>query len=212
MRKLMRVFFYYFYHTLAWTYDSIAALVSIGRWWDWGKTSLPHLRGSNILEIGFGTGHLQVELNRLSYRTFGVDESRQMAALAHDKLAKNGIHPNLSRGYAQFLPFASLAFDSVVACFPSEYILSSQTLSEVYRILKSSGRLVVIPMARIIGGSSPDRLAKWLFRVTGQVEETPSNLLEQIQPALVKAGFKVEIITSHLRQSEVIILLAEKSN
>ena len=35
MRKLLRFFFHHFYHNFAWTYDFVAALVSVGRWNEW---------------------------------------------------------------------------------------------------------------------------------------------------------------------------------
>src|SRR3972149_5774722 len=107
MRKLLRFFFHHFYHNFAWTYDFVAALVSVGRWNEWVFAALPHLRGPRVLEIGFGPGHLQVELNRRGLHAFGLDESRQMLRHAQANLARKRLPAALSRGYAQFLPFAA---------------------------------------------------------------------------------------------------------
>ncbi|MCX6066918.1 MAG: class I SAM-dependent methyltransferase, partial [Chloroflexi bacterium] len=153
MRKLLRLLFHHFYHRFAWTYDFVAAFVSVGRWKDWILTALPHIRGTRILEIGFGPGHLQVELNRQGFQALGLDESREMASRARKNLFRNGFPSALTRGYAQSLPFAANSIDSVVATFPSEYIIERRTLAEIHRILKPGGRLIIVPTAWIGGRS-----------------------------------------------------------
>jgi ubiquinone/menaquinone biosynthesis C-methylase UbiE len=212
MRKLLRLFFHYFYHSFAWTYDFIAAIVSVGRWKEWVFAVLPHIHGQRVLEIGFGTGHLQVGLNRCGFHTFGLDESQQMIHHARANLERNQLHVALSRGYAQFLPFASDSLDSIVATFPSEYITDELTLAEIRRVLKPSGRLVLAPMAWIWGKSLADRAAKWLFRVTGQSEELTDKFEGRIKSIFTKAGFQVEITYTEIRHSTVLIIAAEMDN
>jgi ubiquinone/menaquinone biosynthesis C-methylase UbiE len=211
LRKLLRFFFYHLYHTFAWTYDFVAAIVSVGRWKDWGSASLPYIHGPRVLEIGFGTGHLQVELNRRGYQPLGLDESQQMAEITRKNLTKNRLTPMLSRGVAQSLPFAAHSLDSVVATFPSEYIMDKGTLAELYRVLKFSGRLVMVPMAQIGGRKLPDRAAKWLFQVTGQAVEITASLENRLRLIFSQAGFKVEIISLNLRNSLVLVVIAEKT-
>ena len=75
---LLRSFFFVLYHQFAWTYDLVAATVSLGRWKDWVRSALPYLSG-RVLEIGFGPGYLQLSLFELGIPAFGLDESRQMA-------------------------------------------------------------------------------------------------------------------------------------
>src|SRR5512133_3257339 len=133
MRKILRLFFYYFYHGFSWTYDFVAAIVSVGRWKECVFASLPYIQGARVLEIGFGPGHLQVELNRRGFTTFGLDESRQMIRRTQAALARNRLPAALLRGYAQFLPIAKNSLDSVVATFPSEYISDRLTLAEIRR-------------------------------------------------------------------------------
>lgn len=209
MRKLLRLFFHHFYHSFAWTYDLVAAVVSVGRWQEWVFAALPQVRGPRVLEIGFGPGHLQVELNRRGFRTFGLDESRQMIRRAQANLARKQLPAALSRGYAQFLPFAADSLDSVVATFPSEYISDQVTLAEIRRALKPSGRLVLVPLAWIGGKSLTDRFAKWLFRVTGQSEEITDSLEGRIRSLLAGAGFRVEMIQTEIRHSTVLVVVAE---
>ncbi|MCL4530302.1 MAG: class I SAM-dependent methyltransferase [Chloroflexi bacterium] len=216
----MRFFFYHFYHTFAWAYDFVAALVSIGRWNDWIKVSLPFVQGVRILEIGYGTGQLQAALREASPSLgpdpkrliVGIDESTQMANLAKRRLRNIGFDQfNLTRGLAQSLPFPAQTFDTVVSTFPSEYIFDSRTLSDVMRILDAGGRFIVLPAAWIVGQKIRDRLASWLFRVTG---ETPRNLRKTIANRAVvplrSAGFDVEVQELELRSSLVMIIVATK--
>lgn len=203
----MRFFFHHFYHALAWTYDFVAAVVSIGRWKDWGRAALPHLRGKRVLEIGFGPGHLLVEMNRSGFQTAGLDESPQMIRQAKRNLSWNNLSVALSRGYAQFLPFASDSFDSVVSTFPSEYIADPRTLAEVRRVLKEEGRFVIVPAAWTGGKSLLERGSRWLFRVTGQ---SGQGLEARITDFLAEHGFSAICSQVDIRHSTVLVVVAEK--
>ena len=58
----LRFFFHLLYHQFAWTYDWVAAGVSLGRWNEWVRSILPYMQEGRILELGHGPGHLQAEL------------------------------------------------------------------------------------------------------------------------------------------------------
>ena len=210
LKILLRLFFHHLYHELAWWYDFIAAFVSIGRWKDWRKAALSYAHGPNILEVGFGTGQLQVELYRQGLFPVGLDESRQMAAIGFVNILRNNFRPRLLRGLAQALPFAPLTFDSVIITFPSEYISEKQTLAELWRVIKPSGQLIVVPMARISGKSALDRAAIWLFQITGQAENSSENLESRLKLFFDQAGFQTSIINEHVRDSSVTVVLAVK--
>jgi ubiquinone/menaquinone biosynthesis C-methylase UbiE len=149
-RHLIRRAFYHFYREFAWTYDTVAWLVSAGLWNHWARTVLPHLHG-RTLELGFGPGHLQLALATRPAVT-GLDASPQMNALAARRMRRAGYQPRLTCGYAQDLPFPNAAFDTVVATFPADYILDPRTHAEVRRVLAPGGRLVVVPFARLAPG------------------------------------------------------------
>ncbi len=229
LTTIIRFFFHHFYHTFAWTYDFVAASVSIGRWDDWIEASVPFVQGEDVLEIGHGPGHLQRVLRDRSAsastgsaRTLGagprqfvigLDESQQMGQLARRRLKAAGYSDfNLARGLAQALPFPAGAFDTVLATFPSEYIFDDRTISDVHRILREGGRFIVLPAAWIVGRKILDRAAAWLFRITG---ETPGNILdivtERFVRPLVRAGFKVESSQVNIQSSIVWILVGNKA-
>lgn len=210
MRKFMKFFYHHFYHRFAWTYDFVAAIVSVGRWRDWGRAALPHVRGPRVLEIGFGPGHLLVELKRMGLPVIGLDESWQMIRHARANLQRKKLPAALLRGYAQNLPFANSSLDSVLCTFPSEYIADKRTQAELLRILKPGGRLVLLPMASISSPTPPDRVAKWLFHVTGQAADLSKSREAFYGNIFIQAGFRVQVIRTELRNSAVMILLAEK--
>jgi ubiquinone/menaquinone biosynthesis C-methylase UbiE len=210
--RFMRFFFYHFYHSFAWSYDFVAAVVSIGRWNDWIRTIFPFVQGTEILEIGPGPGYLQCLLRNQGLSIIGLDESMQMIHLAKNRLERADYKTiNLACGLAQTLPFPDAKFDSVISTFPSEYISDSKTLSEIHRVLRDDGHFIVLPVAWIVGRKLMDRAAAWLFQITG---ETPKNIFEIvterfIQP-LEQAGFSVKVREVEIRSSIVLVLAATK--
>ncbi len=203
---LFRSFFYLLYHQFAWTYDLVAALVSLGRWRSWVSSVLPLLDG-RVLEIGFGPGHLQLSLNERGMAAYGIDESRQMAAQAHRRLHRNHYSANLARGFAQQLPFPKNSFDTVVATFPTEYIFQLQALREIRRVLAPGGSLVVAPTAWITGTGPLERLAAGLFTVTGQAGAIEATL-PGMQARIRSGGFSVRHELVELKGSRVLLIIA----
>jgi len=88
MKTLLRFFFRLLYHQFAFTYDLVAATVSLGRWKDWVLSVLPFIQGTRVLEIGHGPGHLQRALLEQNLLAVGIDESSQMGRLAKRNLRR----------------------------------------------------------------------------------------------------------------------------
>ena len=224
MKSLLRFFFRLLYHQFAFTYDLVAAAVSFNRWKGWVMGVLPFIEGRRVLEVGHGPGHLQRALLSRGLNAVAIDESTQMGRMAKRNLGRALRSPpsnptgskqvfgytqiNLARGVAQYLPFPSGYFQTIVATFPTEYITDPLTLSEVKRCLASGGRLVVLPVAL-----PKSRLLDWLFKVTHQ---RPPEALEIIQSRLgepfVAAGFKTEVREIDAGSGILLILLATKTS
>ena len=202
----MRFFFKLLYHPFAFTYDLVAATVSFGQWQNWTKTILPYIEGTRILELGFGPGHLQRILRDQGLFAAGLDESHQMAHLAKSRLRKSGYDAaNLSRGFAQQLPFQNKAFNTVIATFPTEYIFDPRTLAEINRCLLNGGRLVVLPAAW------PKRpLLVWLYKVTGESPSAISSITKKAKPVFTNAGFDVSFKSLEVKSSMLLIVIATK--
>jgi ubiquinone/menaquinone biosynthesis C-methylase UbiE len=203
IQRFMRVFFDLLYHPFAFTYDLVAAVVSFGKWNDWVWSVIPFINGTRILELGHGPGHLQLALTTRGVDSVAIDESAPMGRITKRRL---GSSQKLARAVTQNIPFASETFDTVISTFPSEYIFDPQTLTEAHRILRSGGRLIVLPVA-----FPASRFLKWLYRVTG---ESPvalgEDLKERFKQPFTQAGFSVEIKTVELKSSALLIILADK--
>jgi ubiquinone/menaquinone biosynthesis C-methylase UbiE len=146
----IRWLFQRLYREFAWTYDAVAWAVSAGLWRRWALSALPELAG-RVLELGFGTGHVQLALAARP-AVCGLDASPHMAARAAARLRRHGHTPRLVNGLAQQLPFATAAFDSLLATFPTEYMLDPATHAELRRVLAPGGRLVIVPLAQLDPG------------------------------------------------------------
>jgi ubiquinone/menaquinone biosynthesis C-methylase UbiE len=203
--RFLIFFFFLIYEPMAWSYDLVAWVVSLGRWKSWIFTTLPEITGPRILELGHGPGHLQLSLHQKGHHIFGIDHSAQMGRLAQSRLVKAGFTPNLVRASADHLPFPRQIFDQLVATFPSEYIIQPETLSETSRTLMSNGKLVLLPVAWIRGSRIWDRAAAWLFRITGQAPDWNTRFSDPLR----RAGFAVEEKRVELLGSEVMLIIGK---
>lgn len=203
---LLRFGFRLLYNELAFTYDWVSWFVSVGQWRRWQRCALPRLSGSRVLEMAHGTGDTLIDLVEAGVQPVGVDLSPNMGRIAQGKLKRHGINLPLVRGRAQALPFAPASFPSIVATFPTEYIIDPAALAEFHRVLSPGGRLVFVPTATITGGSPIHRVAAWLFAVTGQSGRWPP----QVEARYRAAGFEARIEVEKLERSEVVIVVADK--
>jgi len=152
------------YHELAWGYEIVAWMVSLGRWDGWRCQVLDHVIGRRVLEIGFGTGVLLETAVDRGILIFGVDPSPQMHRVTARRMRRSGRGAPGVRAKAQLLPFADGSFGTVISTFPSGYIFDPDSLSEVRRVLSHSvdcggpGRLVIAGL-----GFRSDR--RWLLRL-----------------------------------------------
>ena len=207
LTRALGLFFHLLYHPLAFTYDAVAAVVSFGQWRRWVLRASEMVAGQRILELGFGPGHLQMHLHQQGREVFGLDQSAQMAHQAYRRLKRGGFSPRLARGQAQVLPFASGSFDSVVATFPTQYIVQPDTLAEIYRVLRPGGRLVVLFAAWITGQSLPEKIMAQIYQITGQIPRDIPDQTEQIAPF---ESTEVKIIEP--RGSRLLFVLAQKKD
>lgn len=221
--SLLKVFFYLLYHPFAWAYDLVAALVSLGKWKDWVLVAGRYVYLFPVLELGHGPGHLQIELAKSGELVYGLDASWQMSLQARRKLTQAGFPVRLVNSKSQALPFFDDTFATIVATFPTEYIVDPKTLKEIWRILMPGGLLVVLPLAWITGTSLFERWAAWLFQLTKQsprkaplrseandldcfFDRSGRSLLQRFQ----ENGFLTDVQVVSLSSSELMIILAEK--
>ena len=123
-----------------------------GQWRTWQRLVLSRLRGYDVLELGCGLGDLLADLLAAGYDSHAVEHSPAMVAAARDTLRKRkvGNDTNVILGVAQSLPFSDETFDNVVSTFPTEYIYDRDTISEIKRVLRPGGRVIIIEAANLL--------------------------------------------------------------
>jgi ubiquinone/menaquinone biosynthesis C-methylase UbiE len=205
--RFLRFFFTHLYTTIAWSYDYVAWFVSFGQWNSWVLTASQHVKVGPVLELGYGPGHLLLYGAKQGWSGAGIDVSPQMAVIASRRLTRSGHAQRAVLGRAQELPLSGYAFQHVLSTFPDQYIASDEALAEIHRVLRRGGSLVITAMAEITGSAIFDRLASWLFRITGQTGPIPHTWRDQ----LLQAGFMPEIKTVQLPRSRVTLIIGTKS-
>ena len=207
--RLVRLGFHLLYNHLAFTYDIVSKVVSLGAWRCWQRSALAHLPApgaGRVLELAHGTGDLQIDLRERGYDTVGCDLSPYMGRIARRKLAQQQLSPNLVRGRAEELPFASKTYIAVVSTFPSQFIIDPDTLHEVHRVLQPGGCFVIVPGSVLTAGGGVRALLEWLYRITGQREGYGFDV-----PAyFARYGFDATLLQETCPHSCVYVIVARK--
>lgn len=211
LSQFLKLFFRLLYHEFAWSYDFVSAFISGGRWNTWTKSILCFLQGPEILEIGFGPGHLLLKLSQLGYHAFGLDASSQMARRAQKRLIQSKFSPQLVRGSGQSLPFRRNFMNCVVSTFPTAYIFQASTLNDIHCILVPGGRLVILLSAWITDPSLTSRFLAWVFRITGQVLPDSFEQQKLLSP-FQEAEFTARLEWMNLPDSRLLFIIATKSS
>ncbi|MCB9422727.1 MAG: class I SAM-dependent methyltransferase [Ardenticatenaceae bacterium] len=225
-KKLIRFGFRLLYNELAWTYDAVSWLVSLGDWRSWQQAALPFVLGPDVLEIGHGPGHMLLALRQAGFRVVGLDLSPYMGRQAQKRLggghALSGVEGDvpLIRGDVLALPVKTAVFDTVLSTFPTDYIIDPTVLLNVNRVLRENGRFIIVPEGHLTGRSLLHRFIEWLYAITGQragpfvvdkADNWPDHpVWQKMVERFIAAGFHLEMEQIHLPRSAVTILTAHK--
>jgi demethylmenaquinone methyltransferase/2-methoxy-6-polyprenyl-1,4-benzoquinol methylase len=131
------------YRRIARIYDPlIEPLMRVYR--EIGMRMLPPESGMWVLEVGCGTGSFLNLYSRANCRTVGIDRSPAMVKAAGSKLSGNAV---VNTGDASQMPYKDYAFDAVIMSMTLHEMratIRSAVLKECSRVLKKSGRFLVI--------------------------------------------------------------------
>jgi ubiquinone/menaquinone biosynthesis C-methylase UbiE len=108
--------------------------------------AIPHVRAPLVLDVATGTGRLPLALLEqptFQGRIIALDLSRQMLAIAAEKLAPHGNRAVLLHHAAETLPFPTDTFDLVTCLEALEFMPKPRAvLRELVRVLRPGGLLV----------------------------------------------------------------------
>jgi ubiquinone/menaquinone biosynthesis C-methylase UbiE len=212
-RSLVECGFRLLYNEMAWSYDVVSWIVSMGNWRRWQRTALDYLGGGRVLEVAHGPGHMMVQLQQGGFDVVGMDISRVMVKMAQKRLRRQGLKSRVVRGDARRLPFTPNSFDAVLSTFPTVFIIDQTTPVNFFRVLRPGGRLVIVLLARLTGKGPITRLLEWAYRITGQrpdESERANHIQATFAGLFEQAGFRVSFEQVMDKGSEVTLFIGDK--
>lgn len=143
----------------------------------------------DLLDVGAGTGRMLELLGPLCARAVGVDQSREMLAIARAKLEQAGLrHCQVRHADMYQLPFPSGSMDVALIHQVLHYAESpAEAVAEAARTLRPGGRLAVVDFAPHLLeslreqhahrrlGFADEEVAQWL-RAAGLTPRQPLHL------------------------------------
>ena len=137
-------------------YDFLNRFLSLGIDTIWRKRAIDQLKGlpnELILDVATGTADVALETaKRLQpEKIIGLDISSEMLEIGRKKVEKRGLETTieLMEGDSENLPFADNTFDAITVAFGVRNFENLEKgLSEMHRVLKTGGRLVVLEFSK----------------------------------------------------------------
>ena len=199
MTRISRLYYWLaerLYNELAWIYDPVSWLVSFGQWSTVRRWAVEYIAGSRVLELGFGTGELLLELAGLGYDVIGVELSIAMHKQTVKKLCKQNVSIKRVLSETQHLPFSDNTFDTIISTYPAGYIFDPLTWREVSRVMDTTSKDEKAPYRRfvVVGiGATVSGRGNWVQR---RLFKFPLDKVVERCDQLAKSaglGFNVEI-------------------
>jgi ubiquinone/menaquinone biosynthesis C-methylase UbiE len=178
------------------------------------KWALDYLVGTRVLEIGFGTGELLLEMARRKVQAYGLECSAAMHRLTTTKIHRHGARVPRVRGVAQQIPFADNSFDTIITTFPAGYIFDPASWREVARLLRKptastevgGGRLVVVGICVSSTGKPKPPGVQFLFGLPME------DLLVHFKQLAQSVNLDVQVVMRKHGMLDIPIIIAEKQN
>ena len=143
------------FDNIAYRYDLLNHLLSGGVDLYWRRAAIQELKDlqpKQILDVATGTADFALAAMRLNpAEVIGVDISEQMLEIGRKKIAKRHLLKtiHLQAGEAENLTFTSDSFDAAIVAFGARNFEDlDKGLSEMNRVLRNKGKIVVLEFSR----------------------------------------------------------------
>ena len=139
----------YDFDKIARTYDRLNRVMTLGLDRRWRKRAVKEVESGkwkveSVLDVACGTGDMVRELQNHGCHVTGVDLSEEMLIIAESKVPT----ATYMIADAEHLPFENDCFDAVTCAFGvRNFVHLEQGLSEMLRVLKPGGRMVILELA-----------------------------------------------------------------
>ncbi len=141
---------------IAFRYDFLNRFLSAGIDMRWRKKAIKELlslRPRNILDVATGTGDFAITSCLLlkPEKITGIDISEGMLDIGRQKIRKYGLERQIEllNGDSEAILFGDSSFDAVTVAFGVRNFEDLERgLSEIYRVLKPGGKLVILECSR----------------------------------------------------------------
>ena len=180
------------YNRIAPVYDFMEGLLEMSRYSKWRKMQWSKVEGSNILEVGVGTGK-NFPYYPVEAEIIAIDFSEKMLEYARDKARKQGVRVRLQQMDVQNLQFEDNTFDTVVASFTFCSVPDPlRGLMEVKRVCKPGGKVLLLEHVL-----SANRVLAWLMNLVNPVvvRIIGPNINRRTVENVVESGLRVEQVT-----------------
>lgn len=144
------------FNNISKTYDFLNHFLSLGIDIIWRKKAIGELKALQpklMLDVATGTGDFAFEAIKILKPTqiIGVDISQGMLDVAKKKIAERNLGHvySVKIGDSEKLPFESDHFDAITVAFGvRNYENLEQGLSDMFRVLKPGGKIVVLEFSK----------------------------------------------------------------
>ncbi len=139
------------FDSISGTYDGLNRVISWGsdiKWREFVVEKVAEIQPKKVLDVATGTGDLAIALTQINdLQVVGLDISEGMLAVGKEKIQKKNLtnRIELVHGDSENLPFPDNHFDAVTVAFGVRNFENLEKgLSEIYRVIRPGGRLVVL--------------------------------------------------------------------
>ncbi|MFQ5997399.1 MAG: class I SAM-dependent methyltransferase [Dehalococcoidales bacterium] len=180
------------YDRIARVYDLMEGLIEWTQYSKWREILWSKVEGSNILEVGVGTGK-NFAYYPSDAKITAIDFSEKMLERARAKASKQGVPVRLEPMDVQHLTFEDNTFDSVVASFVFCSVPDPiQGLREIERVCRPGGKVLLLEHVL-----SANRILAWLMNLANPiaVRTMGPNINRRTVENVGRSGLLIEQVT-----------------